>query len=440
MNKLSDETLVRIFRILAALEGESWANLHAKHGPLSISAVCATWRRASIASPDLWCRFSVLFHPYNARQPRLVISKQIQTAKTWLRRAGKLPLHISFSDLIPRALIHPNLHIIHELVEPFQKQLVFLHIAWPHPEDLRHLVDTPSTLYPALHELKITSPPEDFSWCSSHTSLFPSLTKLTVSETMFLNNKPPAVNTLPIRWDQLTFLRLQRTGTLTDICAILPLCPSLTACHITALFSVTVPRKHKRVPLSRVRALTLELSSGPSFANFFRLFEMPALVSLSLGESRSIAPASLVGPLQGLPAFISPAGLLKRLSLGIACPPSVLVSILQRTQRSLQHLCLRCVAPEATQATMQTLVLASSLECLRIHIPERKDGDRIALAVISALTSKSPRIANIEVEHMGRFRCEAEEGECFTLASRAGFTFLVLEPGKSRPLAYDIEF
>ncbi|KAF7332708.1 hypothetical protein MKEN_00154000 [Mycena kentingensis (nom. inval.)] len=352
VSDLSPETLAAIFESLSVRDPD-WATLRPQMGPMALVAVCRAWRKVACETPALWSRFKVDFghvppprrtsqlaHSKQraispapirsyAEQQRLLqqrVTAQLEAAFSWLERAKPLPLSLtlgSYGDVNYLTTLHP----IPDVVGRFADTVGSLRIQTDDDHNIQFLLESVEyenpdpPVHPRLRELVIDHPQPDFEWISmtepALEAMYPALERFAVSPGFAWHRKDE---------------HLRR------ICETLALCPALEACHVASLLPDIPGLKKLRAQttLEALTALTLQLSSGPAFTEFFRLFHMPSLETLSLGYTRGLLSGAMDKPLAKICPTLPET--LTQVSFCVPCPAPILIALLKRVGPALTDL------------------------------------------------------------------------------------------------------
>ncbi|KAF7355524.1 hypothetical protein MSAN_01469400 [Mycena sanguinolenta] len=235
IRRIPQDILLAIF--FACLPSEHNAVIDPAEAPLVLGRICRHWRDITYSTPMLWSSLHIPALSYLDAPPKLLWGLQ-RTVGAWLGRSGTCPLSISLFDRVNRFI--PNDLENHSLV------LQLLPVA----ERLRHLT--------LIGDLPLIGPflrldPESLLLKSirieltSNISLedVPDLANVlqlpTLEDVTLCMSSPIDPRSLPVKWCQLTRLRLEcysimgaQTGAL-DLGGafdVLRSCPNLTNCTI----------------------------------------------------------------------------------------------------------------------------------------------------------------------------------------------------------------
>ncbi|KAJ7473333.1 hypothetical protein FB451DRAFT_1249020 [Mycena latifolia] len=193
--------------------------MSAREAPVLLGRICSAWRAISLSTPRLWSRLHIVepTPPFNSSFDALFEAKWVQrleTAKTWLDRAGQCPLSISLEGRFEhRNIMHPSDSSTqcHQDTTTFLAALIPFAPRWQHisftvtSTGLETLAPLSSMDVPMLQSLNLSQHQDRFhqlDWAR-----FGILGGDRVSSfSMFGNNF--CIADLPLRWDLLTTLSL----------------------------------------------------------------------------------------------------------------------------------------------------------------------------------------------------------------------------------------
>lgn len=290
-----------------------------KDSPLTLGAVCQTWRQIAWSAPSLWTSLTIKVLGSRVSKTR------IQLAKEWLGRSGKLPLSIFLccplwkNPVIDLAGFYELINIINERCNQWYSLDMDL------PSSLLARLNDSNCVSPILHTLSLTSAESPMNELTLHTNrVTPRTVKIDGHRL-----SPRSLN-----WNKVTHL----TATLLyvdQILEILLLGPRLEECHLSHVGSRNLyspAEAHRRVTNSRLKSLEITLLSS-SISHFFGGITLPVLENLSVSSCSGRLPT------EELLAFIErSASDLKSLSLddmGLSSQEWIEIAI---STPSLEHL------------------------------------------------------------------------------------------------------
>ncbi|KAF7324888.1 hypothetical protein MKEN_00530900 [Mycena kentingensis (nom. inval.)] len=339
VENLSRETLASIFCELAHQDPQ-WPQMRAYQGPMTISAVCASWRRVALATPALWYRFTFDFSPLPGRAFLEQTVQRTVAARTWVARAGERALQL---DLTRRPALAsspgPILCIgavdpVKALVEENASRIAVLKLVLPGNLALSFITRIPGG-FPLLTSLSI-EPSAEFTFNTS-ANQFPLLQRLSIatSNSSLGRDQLRALNVehKAVAWDKITTLRLDRVAMLPVLCSMLQHIPALVGLQLIvgAAQADTSTKMRGHTSLRHLKTLVLELPSYEAFRVVLTHLHFPALDALSLAQSAcyGACPRAIVGgiPEAELFSVLTRSPNLSRLSLALSCPTHIIAGL-----------------------------------------------------------------------------------------------------------------
>ncbi|KAF9067479.1 hypothetical protein BDP27DRAFT_1267445 [Rhodocollybia butyracea] len=142
IRRMPPEIVSEIFMIYCSMYHRNYGGLHqATRTRIILTSVCAAWRNAAVATPELWSELKVYREGYRRTNPA---DSDIVTQ--WLSRSGDLPLHLNIS------LRMGYMGNISEAFLAFSHRIHSLEVCLPmkHFEPFLHL---PKSSFPSLEKL-----------------------------------------------------------------------------------------------------------------------------------------------------------------------------------------------------------------------------------------------------------------------------------------------
>jgi hypothetical protein len=323
---LPPEVLAEIFFFCLPFDEDLLVVPDPDDAPLVLCAVCRQWRNVALATPKLW---SSLFFDFTVWEPPDWDSEPlyVDMCRTWLSRAGNVPLSLRTDNRLPDDATNPLLETIIALSQQWQS----VKFGWgvlPLPENGN---------YPFLEKLNIFSPPPNHPTLSFRDA--PRLRDVLI---------PSYTPRIQLPWHQLT-----RFGTHSmDIKPCLELlrhASNLVEAHLSIL-----PYGSSALPNT--------------------VFPLPQLQFLNLSGA-SIAGGAIAMPMTLLNCFKFPA--LKTLGLGFEFPrwdnlTDISPFLLFASQSAFQlHTLVLSVIPTSTDALIECLKATPSVIHLKLQISPR---------------------------------------------------------------------
>ncbi|KAF9527546.1 hypothetical protein CPB83DRAFT_855979 [Crepidotus variabilis] len=247
---LPDDILQEIF--LHCVSTGRFIALHSSVPPLSLTAVCTSWRRVARSTPRLWASLHIpIFDQVNwrldsptwgflsAEQAQAQLKCRASVVQQWLTLAKRKPLNLALPapDWIQtrRTLNFPEeLCLLLDVFKSSASSLkrLDIQITKNRLDGLGKIGSLKFCLLDDLHASLMNSAFEADSTKLRSLPLFsaPHLKKLRVSNFPF-----EVVSSLPVIWNQLTHLRLEKTQGPFDaweVDCLLRKCPQLVHCSI----------------------------------------------------------------------------------------------------------------------------------------------------------------------------------------------------------------
>ncbi|KAJ7765761.1 hypothetical protein B0H16DRAFT_1524297 [Mycena metata] len=250
---------------LACLPAHRNCVMSATEAPVLLGRICSLWRAISLNMPRLWTRINVV-QPYRQHwTPSDMLAnakgaQRVEVLKTWLGRSGELPLSISLVAINPQSI---------QALLPFAAR-------WQH---IQFLSKMPSSLLEPLSRMTEADvpmletitfhhglPPRQEDWGGFTMFGGPRLSGFTAATRDF------ATGDLPLRWHQLTTLRMRGFPngdgmTSHNILQLLSRCPQLRACKVA--FGNSGDTSHPPVELKFLHSLHLVSGAVDDAVSFF---------------------------------------------------------------------------------------------------------------------------------------------------------------------------
>ncbi|KAJ7181008.1 hypothetical protein C8R46DRAFT_1187254 [Mycena filopes] len=325
LRRLPLDVVQEIF--VACLPAHRNCVMTAREAPVLLGRVCSAWRSISLGTPRLWARLHIVEPSLSSSgvwsSPALLqekLAQRLETAKTWLGRSAQCPLSISFQgthDPPPQ----PDVADPPANTQLFVDVMVSVAARW---EDIT-LCASPSTLamfssltehdVPMLQKFKMstvsgTGPQTgrpNFSFLGA-----PRLKDFTVAAGATQN-----VRELPVRWQNLTHLRVMGFGDSSFSCSgvleLLAKCSQLQECwlqldHPDSLPEIGSANSSIQLPFLQSFYMSSLVIPVDDVGKVFRRLSLPQLRHLDLrrpvGDS-DLQDSPLVGLLLALLA-VSP--------------------------------------------------------------------------------------------------------------------------------------
>ncbi|KAJ6463497.1 hypothetical protein C8R45DRAFT_521673 [Mycena sanguinolenta] len=197
MRRIPHDVLLEIF--CACLPSEHNALIDSAEAPLVLGRICKHWRSVAYLTPILWSTIHIPSLNYTQAPPK-ICSRLESIVEEWLKRSATCPLSVSFVDYDNR----PHLLEKHPLVLlllTFSQRLRHLTLI-VHLDLIRPLLRLGSEGLPILESLVVE--------CRGATDFPNSVFNLsTLTNVAIRLMTPVGPHSLPLRWGQLTKLRLE---------------------------------------------------------------------------------------------------------------------------------------------------------------------------------------------------------------------------------------
>jgi len=273
--------------------------------PLTLTRVCRHWRQVAFSTPRLWSTMHVNvmakhrspcsrpFIPLEISLPDRLDELQATAASEWLKRAGNLPLHFSFTANMNQQVSPAILDLYLRYMIPFSsrwKSLVleglstsFSRISTLNAADLRSLESVILDFDPMEQGAWISSRELIYTWSKCGIFTSSSLRKLSIRRVT-----PMDLTALSVDWSQLTHLELGAPPERASPATILPMSTAsqilqastrLVDCQIRISGWEDAPHiSLMQLPLLRSLSIRME---GP-ILSFTAKLKVPALQTLGL--------------------------------------------------------------------------------------------------------------------------------------------------------------
>ncbi|KAJ7045139.1 hypothetical protein C8F04DRAFT_1388707 [Mycena alexandri] len=260
--------------------------MSASEAPVLLGRICSSWRAISLTTTRLWTRLHVVW-PARLSHVDVIdakVAQRLEVFETWFGRSGQLPLSISVYGIAPSFL---------QALLPFVSRLQHIHFMAlpPSLEPLSHITEAD---VPMLETIAVTHlPRRDEGWESSAMFRGPRISGFTAPAVSF------ATGNLPLRWHQLTILKMERSGgdiLSQKVLKLLSGCPELRICKLFASHSDGAP--HPPVELKFLHTLQLAPRMGGAALTFL-------LDRLTLPELRNLSLAVQIADQQNLPGYLT---------------------------------------------------------------------------------------------------------------------------------------
>ncbi|KAJ6463491.1 hypothetical protein C8R45DRAFT_1025944 [Mycena sanguinolenta] len=287
MRRIPHDVLLEIF--CACLPSEHNALIDSAEAPLVLGRICKHWRSIAYLTPILWSTIHIPSLNYT-HTPSKICSRLETIVEEWLKRSAICPLSVSFFDYtnhFPDFDKHP---LVLQLL-PFCQRLRHLTLNGD-PEFLRPLLQLGSEDLPLLESLAVN--------CNALATVFANSQSAfnlsTLTNVAIRMMAPVDPHSLPLRWGQLTKLRLECdpvwTGQSTEggldlegAFKVLRRCPMLVDCE----FRITLGSGDADLildtsPINLPQLRTLVLKGHIFFKKWIPYLVVPNLRSLQMGE------------------------------------------------------------------------------------------------------------------------------------------------------------
>ncbi|KAF8213950.1 hypothetical protein K438DRAFT_1802613 [Mycena galopus ATCC 62051] len=289
IRRIPQDVLLEIFG--ACLPSEHNALIDPAEAPLVLGRICRHWRSVAYSTPMLWSSIHIPSLNY-LRVPPGHLLRLERVVEAWLERSGTCALSVSFFDhtnhfLVSDLEVHPLIlrllpvsrrlcHLTLEGDAEFFRPLLRLG-----PEDLPLLkhIWIKSTAYPAFEDHP------DFTTAMQ----IPTLEDLSLIAP--LADAP----SLPVKWSQLTRLRLECYQVATTdggldlggALDVLRRCPNLAQCELVVTKASEDPGLAliNTAPIILPHMEALVLGGWPFFEKWLSFLVVPNLLSLRIGEA-----------------------------------------------------------------------------------------------------------------------------------------------------------
>ncbi|KAF7373598.1 hypothetical protein MSAN_00570200 [Mycena sanguinolenta] len=208
MRRIPEDVLIEIF--CACLPSEHNARIDPAEAPMALGRICKHWRGVAYSAPILWSTIHIpLLLNYTHAPPQILsrLGKIVEKiVEKWLKRSATCPLSVSLSvSFLDDDNRSPELnrHPLVLLLLPFSQRLRRLTLNGD-PELLRPLLQLGSEDLPLLESLVVE--------CNACTEFPNSAFNLSTLRNIGIRMSVPIdPRSLPLRWGQLTKLRLECT-------------------------------------------------------------------------------------------------------------------------------------------------------------------------------------------------------------------------------------
>ncbi|KAJ7045146.1 hypothetical protein C8F04DRAFT_1067861 [Mycena alexandri] len=271
--------------------------MSASEAPVLLGRICSSWRAISLTTTRLWTRIHVVCPapPADFALNDAKVAQRLGVLETWLGRSGQWPLSISIYGRSPYFL---------KALLPFVSRLQHIQFMTT-PSSFEPLSHITEADVPLLKTVAVTRlPPHREGW--EHFAMFrgPRISGFTASAVDF------ATGDLPLRWHQLTILKME--GYRGDVPSqkvlkLLSGCPELRICKLFASHSNGAP--NSPVELKFLHTLQLAPMIGGAALTIL-------LDRLTLPELRNLSLAAQITDQQNLPGYLTRWTKLEGLEIG----------------------------------------------------------------------------------------------------------------------------
>ncbi|KAF6749296.1 hypothetical protein DFP72DRAFT_1173666 [Ephemerocybe angulata] len=347
IKRLPDDLLCTLFLAALGHPSDSSMEMSNKHPAVVLTHVCARWRYLALDTPGLWS--SLTIHPPAApysglfvgnswttddsnalrsaqlENPRIEVALRwekeldsiIRMVGIWLQRSKgcDLSIRLQASDPGPRPAMQLPTTVLASLVDMLcnsssrweEATFMLKYVSWEiiH-SSFRRIFELKAEDVPRVRRLNLTA---SFVMMSSrcdteglppppnqNTGLLGAPQLLCLSlEGMFAD-----LNTLPVRWGQLTNLRfdgyMNKVFGCVEALALLRLCPQLVTCNLDLAPNPPDVDLGRPVVLVHLKSLTLRHSVPDQ--DFISRLSLPSLTSLSLLNYLNPIPTHASNPME----------------------------------------------------------------------------------------------------------------------------------------------
>ncbi|KAJ7048238.1 hypothetical protein C8F01DRAFT_1380638 [Mycena amicta] len=355
MRRVPQDILQEIF--LECLPKDRNCAMSAFEAPVLLGRICSEWRALAFQTPALWSRIHIVepatstwrsVNSLAARNTKML--QRLSAIKLWLARSGQCPLSISIKQ---DEAVHRFTHLdisslrseLFSAVIPYASRWNKIELSLPlahEPETFNKLVQLTAEAVPLLRSVSL-----DMGWTLGNVVAWESLgflgsTRLS-SLSIQLDTETAGHLKLPVKWDQLTDLRIVDSGislvSAPNILRSLSRCSGLRKAVITlhGLDHLDIPAG----PIPSAQSVTcgelriLEFSAPDTATG--AAYVLGRIVCPELRELRLQTP--LLGP-DPLLHILSTTPLLEtlRFPLGLNFPKHELLRVVDSLPATLQHL------------------------------------------------------------------------------------------------------
>ncbi|KIJ98510.1 hypothetical protein K443DRAFT_206906 [Laccaria amethystina LaAM-08-1] len=300
------------------------AALSVQEAPLLLGRVCSEWRSVTLSTPRLWASLHIptpkphiLFGPASIRE----MDTRCQAVREWILRSGEIPLSISLYSSDPLFPFNgpPDPHRDIETFASVSRQILPFSRRWKTVDlgaiegSFTHFQDIAEGDVPMLESLSITNIPinnfrepqvssqAERPWKESSGLLSaPKLRRLSLTYFRGLLD-------LPVRWSQLTHLKLDAEGSIhaserlnglrcSQVLNVLKKCPLLVSCSFRLgntrsdawipPYSFETSSSQYALTLAFLQYFSLDLTGSWDEA-FLKYLDLPVLRHLEIKVQRS---------------------------------------------------------------------------------------------------------------------------------------------------------
>ncbi|KAJ7234865.1 hypothetical protein B0H12DRAFT_152642 [Mycena haematopus] len=289
--------------------------MSALEAPVLLGRICGSWRAISLATPRLWARLHIVEPPrgrygFSNAVVDEKVAQRLDVTKVWLGRSGQCPLSISLQSgpdydsppATPTTSQTQSGHFLQELI-PFAGRWQHIRLTTP-PFVLQTIVhltaaDVPMLESAAFHP-QYQFPPRVVNWEQFGMLGGPRMTSFSTTGNSF----NPQLQSLPLRWHQLTELTIGGPAWETMITSDMLLqtlsqCRELRTCSLVVNDgghpSLFPPRSYSQHPPVELPFLhTFQLDCGSVACSVLDRLSLPQLREFTMHGVNDQSPASFL--------------------------------------------------------------------------------------------------------------------------------------------------